>query len=88
MVAAFIGSMNFFETKCLEKSSKTVTVFHKDLGNVQLLKNNIFGVENTKLTIGIRPENLKIISDNLKSQSKSFTAKVVEKLVKKDFQLN
>ena len=42
-VAAFIGSMNFFETKCLEKSSETVTVFHKDLGNVKLLKNNIFG---------------------------------------------
>ena len=79
MVAAFIGSMNFFETKCLEKSSKTTTGFHKDLGNVKLLKNNIFGVENSKLTIGIRPENLKIISNNLKSQSKSFTAKIVEK---------
>ena len=79
MVAAFIGSMNFFETKCLEKSSKTTTGFHKDLGNVKLLKNNIFGVENSKLIIGIRPENLKIISNNLKSQSKSFTAKIVEK---------
>ena len=45
----------------------------------KLLKNNIFGVENTKLTIGIRPENLKIISGNLKIQSKSFTAKIVEK---------
>ena len=78
-VAAFIGSMNFFETKCLEKSSKTVTVFHKDLGNVKLLKNNIFGVDSTKLTIGIRPENLKIISGNLKIQSKFFTAKIVEK---------
>jgi len=47
--------------------------------NVKLLKNNIFGLENSKLTIGIRPENLKIISNNLKSQSKSFTAKIVEK---------
>ena len=79
MVAAFIGSMNFFETKYIEKSSKTVTVYHKDLGNVKLLKSNIFGVEKTNLIIGIRPENLKIISDNLKSQSKFFKAKIVEK---------
>ncbi|MFL2802463.1 MAG: ABC transporter ATP-binding protein [Paracoccaceae bacterium] len=79
MVAAFIGSMNFFETKYSEKSSRTITVFHKNLGSIKLLKNNIFGVENSKLTIGIRPENLKINSKNLKRSSKSFTAKIVER---------
>lgn len=79
MVAAFIGNMNFFETECIGESSKTITVFHKDLGNLKLLKNNIFGIENLKLTVGIRPENLKINSKNLKRQSKSFTAKIVEK---------
>ena len=79
MVAAFIGNMNFFETECTGESSKTITVFHKELGNLKLLKNNIFGIENLKLTVGIRPENLKINSKNLKRQSKSFTAKIVEK---------
>ena len=79
MVAAFIGNMNFFETECIGENSKTITVFHKDLGNLKLLKNNIFGIENLKLTVGIRPENLKINSKNLKRQSKSFTAKIVEK---------
>ena len=79
MVAAFIGNMNFFETECIGRSSKTITVFHKDLGNLKILINNIFGVKNSKLTVGIRPENLKINSKNIKKQSKSFTAKIVEK---------
>ena len=79
MVAAFIGNMNFFETECKGESSKTITVFHKELGNLKLLKNNIFGKDNPKITVGIRPENLKINSKNLKKQSKSFTAKIVEK---------
>ena len=40
---------------------------------------NIFGVDKSKLTIGIRPENFKINNNNGKKKSKSFNAKVVEK---------
>ena len=79
MVASFIGTMNFFDTLHLEKNSKTITVFEKNLGNIKILKNNIFGLESSKLTIGIRPENLRIISSNYNRNSKSFTAKIVEK---------
>ena len=79
MVASFIGTMNFFDTFHLEKNSKTITVFEKNLGNIKILKNNIFGLESSKLTIGIRPENLRIISSNYNRNSKSFTAKIVEK---------
>ena len=78
-VASFIGNMNFFETQYLENNSKTISVFHKDLGNLQLLKDNIFGVDKSKLTIGIRPENFKINTQIGKKHSKSFNAKVVEK---------
>ena len=78
-VASFIGNMNFFETQYLEKNSKTISVCHKDLGNIKLLKSNIFGDDKSKLTIGIRPENFKINNKNGKKQSKSFNAKVVEK---------
>ena len=63
----------------LENNSKTISVFHKDLGNLQLLKDNIFGVDKSKLTIGIRPENFKINTQIGKKHSKSFNAKVVEK---------
>ena len=78
-VASFIGNMNFFETQYLEKNSKTISVCHKDLGNIKLLKSNIFGDDKSKLTIGIRPENFKINNKNGKKHSKSFNAKVVEK---------
>ena len=40
---------------------------------------NIFGVDKSKLTIGIRPENFKINTQIGKKHSKSFNAKVVEK---------
>ena len=42
-------------------------VFNEDLGNIKLLSGNIFGVDKSKLTIGIRPENFKINNKNEKS---------------------
>ena len=44
-----------------------------------MIQLNIFGKEYPKIIVGIRPENLKMNSKNLKKQSKSITAKIAEK---------
>ena len=74
-VASFIGAMNFFECKVLEKG-KNLKIRDSVLGSFDLSKEQVSGVSsNNSITIGIRPEMISILPKGSKIKN-SISGKV------------
>ncbi len=63
-VASFIGSMNFFDSKVLGSKDDPIIAVNQNLGTIRLKKESVFGIEGSKLSVGIRPEKFRFIASN------------------------
>ncbi len=63
-VADFLGGMNFLKAKVLGEQGNAVSVDAARFGAVNLDKPHGFAAENGHVTVGIRPERLRLLWDN------------------------
>jgi len=75
MVAHFLGGMNFLSGRMIDDASETATVGLDGLGTVNVAKPAGFMAKSNAVTIGIRPEKLRIV-DAQDPATPSFTGKI------------
>ena len=78
-VASFIGSMNFFDAEVSASQGNSIIALNHNLGKIRLKKESVFGMEGSKLSVGIRPEKFKLISNDNKKAGRAVSAIVYEK---------
>ncbi|MBD9373016.1 ABC transporter ATP-binding protein [Rhizobium sp. ARZ01] len=63
-VADFLGGMNFLQVKLLDDRAGSISVDTSRFGTVNLAKPQGFAVANGHVTVGIRPERLRLLWDD------------------------